>query len=535
MDKYHLFCIFDGHNGTEAGMHCTNLLYKELHKRLPPGPLPDLTAGDSKANAFCLAIRRAFAETFLQLDMTFAERRVLSGCTATVVLVTGWVAFVANVGDSSCCLDTGKSVEQLNYDHRLEDSEAEQKRVLALGGVLAKLDESGMGPAITNTTGYGPLRVWPGGLALSRAIGDFDVGPCISAMPNIRQVRLPKSGCRMLIASDGLWDAFVTYQGPLEKTRAYNCAAIPEKLIDRALQLRGLADDITIICIDMLPSEDRTIPEVFGAKRGLFCCGAPKTQDDMVLRPSDSFTVLHDEDSSMHGHPAKDAYSGMDRSLFAFGDLLRLPVTLGGQYVDMRAEAAAVAAKRHDASVKGGGYFQQLQDQPARERQATGPNGQQGHSKQFSYHDVSVHMPKNSTWFQQQHGLQPLTPQPTAAAAAAPAAAADQQPEAPASPPEPSAAASNPGTPPSNPMPVPPVSRGPVFVEGKEGRPGGSQSAPNPTLADSDSDHGERSPTEGSLRSDAGILTEVRAPSAAAPFAQIPSEKVGSTPMSGGL
>ena len=36
--------------------------------------------------------------------------------------------------------------------------------------------------------GVGPLRIWPGGLCLSRAIGDFDVGDSVLPFPHIKQV-----------------------------------------------------------------------------------------------------------------------------------------------------------------------------------------------------------------------------------------------------------------------------------------------------------------------------------------------------------
>ena len=52
------------------------------------------------------------------------------------------------------------------------------------------------------------MRLWPGGLCLSRAIGDFDVGDSVLCLPYISQVLVPMEGARLLIASDGVWDAF---------------------------------------------------------------------------------------------------------------------------------------------------------------------------------------------------------------------------------------------------------------------------------------------------------------------------------------
>ena len=50
-------------------------------------------------------------------------------------------------------------------------------------------DHTGEGPAQgEEAEGHGPLRMWPGGLCLSRAIGDFDVGENVLCAPHIQQV-----------------------------------------------------------------------------------------------------------------------------------------------------------------------------------------------------------------------------------------------------------------------------------------------------------------------------------------------------------
>jgi len=36
----------------------------------------------------------------------------------------------------------------------------------------------------------GPLRVWPGGLCLSRSIGDMDVGAYVVAVPHVKQIKV---------------------------------------------------------------------------------------------------------------------------------------------------------------------------------------------------------------------------------------------------------------------------------------------------------------------------------------------------------
>ena len=41
-----------------------------------------------------------------------------------------------------------------------------------------------------NTLQIGPLRCWPGGLCLSRSIGDMDVGEFIVPVPYVKQVKV---------------------------------------------------------------------------------------------------------------------------------------------------------------------------------------------------------------------------------------------------------------------------------------------------------------------------------------------------------
>lgn len=72
----------------------------------------------------------------------------------------------------------------MSGNHRLDDNEAEQQRILAQGGELA--------PVHYEDEGYvGALRVWPGGLAMSRTIGDVRAGDLVTAVPEVKRVRGP--------------------------------------------------------------------------------------------------------------------------------------------------------------------------------------------------------------------------------------------------------------------------------------------------------------------------------------------------------
>jgi serine/threonine protein phosphatase PrpC len=145
---------------------------------------------------------------------------------------------VACVGDSRCILDTqGGAVSTLTVDHRLEENVEERERATASGDEVGRL-------SIVGGAEIGPLRCWPGGLCLSRSIRDMDVGKFIVPIPHVKQVKLSNAGGRLVIASDGIWDALPS------EAAAKACRGLPAELaakqvIKEALQTRGLKDDTT--------------------------------------------------------------------------------------------------------------------------------------------------------------------------------------------------------------------------------------------------------------------------------------------------
>lgn len=122
-------------------------------------------------------------------------------------------------------------------DHRVATHKGERRRVEAMGNTIAPIDFSGSGvhpvehatvcaayggppyagshsyhagrlhdpiqpfhcicpagPATRVDRGVGPLRIWPGGLCLSRAIGDFDVGDSVIPFPHVMQASAGVAG-----------------------------------------------------------------------------------------------------------------------------------------------------------------------------------------------------------------------------------------------------------------------------------------------------------------------------------------------------
>ena len=76
------------------------------------------------------------------------------------------------------------------------------------GTRIAKINQRNMQPCQDGEEqhGVGPDRCWPGGLALSRSIGDFDGGKALICSPQVVQVQIPSEGVRLILCTDGVWD-----------------------------------------------------------------------------------------------------------------------------------------------------------------------------------------------------------------------------------------------------------------------------------------------------------------------------------------
>ncbi|CAL5194796.1 unnamed protein product [Lathyrus oleraceus] len=241
---FSVFAVFDGHNGISAAIYAKENLLNNVVSAIPQ---------DISRDAWLQALPRALVVGFVKTDTEFQKKGETSGTTVTFVLVDGWTVTVASVGDSRCILDTqGGVVSLLTVDHRLEENVEERERVTASGGEVGRLNVFG-GNAV------GPLRCWPGGLCLSRSIGDTDVGEYIVPIPHVKQVKLSNAGGRLIIASDGIWDTISN------DTAAMSCRGLPAELaaklvVKEALRSRGLKDDTTCLVVDIIPSDHPVLP-----------------------------------------------------------------------------------------------------------------------------------------------------------------------------------------------------------------------------------------------------------------------------------
>ncbi|KAG8389953.1 hypothetical protein BUALT_Bualt01G0033100 [Buddleja alternifolia] len=236
---YSVFALFDGHNGSAAAIYAKENLLNNVLSAIPP---------DLNSDEWILALPRAMVAGFVKTDKEFQEKAKTSGTTVTFVIIEGWVLTVASVGDSRAVLESAEGgIYYLSADHRLDCSEDERERITSCGGEVGRLNAGG-------GTEIGPLRCWPGGLCLSRSIGDMDVGEFIVSVPYVKQVKLSSNGGRLIISSDGVWDA-LSAETAFECSRGMAADAAASHIVKEAVQVKGLRDDTTCIVVDIQPPE----------------------------------------------------------------------------------------------------------------------------------------------------------------------------------------------------------------------------------------------------------------------------------------
>ncbi|KAF9687575.1 hypothetical protein SADUNF_Sadunf02G0107700 [Salix dunnii] len=242
--SYSVFGLFDGHNGSAAAIYTKENLLNNVIAAMP---------SDLNRDEWVAALPRALVAGFVKTDKDFQQRARTSGTTVTFAVIEGLVITVASVGDSRCILESAEGdLYYLSADHRLECNEEERERITASGGEVGRLNTGG-GAEI------GPLRCWPGGLCLSRSIGDVDVGEYIVPVPYVKQIKLSTGGGRLIISSDGVWDA-LSEEVALDCCRGLPVEAAAAQIVKEAVQVKGLRDDTTCIVIDIVPPEKPAAP-----------------------------------------------------------------------------------------------------------------------------------------------------------------------------------------------------------------------------------------------------------------------------------
>ena len=288
------FAVFDGHVNATASSHCERAVLNELLRC--GADAPDAPLESACASAF-ERVERSYASAgscFPSLLACIPASRGgggrggkarEGGTTASVVCVqrrrpdAGGEPRVdvvaANAGDSGSLLvhfkapivgqpsrsprltaEIRKSIDEdaatapdmpdfrrLTRDHNPDDP-FEARRLVDAGARLGRMRQGG--------EEVGPMRTYPGGLAVSRAIGDLNA-PAVICRPECTRVPVPPAGGRLVLASDGLWNALGDAEVATVAHEAESAAEAAAALMRAVMQRRGAHDDITIVVVDVPP------------------------------------------------------------------------------------------------------------------------------------------------------------------------------------------------------------------------------------------------------------------------------------------
>jgi len=189
-------------------------------------------------------------------------------------------AVVANTGDCRLLTDNGTgshTYHQVTTDHRPGDPNEHSR--------LVKCVRQGNAILGREVAVGGTLRVYPGGLAVSRSLGDLDASSAIICTPDIFHIPITGDGKthRFVLGSDGLWDVMTNDEVGKIVARVQKTTATPvtdgevqedddhanddgnnmneekvvdpseaaEKLMEECLKNGGQFDDVTLLIVDI--------------------------------------------------------------------------------------------------------------------------------------------------------------------------------------------------------------------------------------------------------------------------------------------
>ncbi|KAL6715013.1 Protein phosphatase 2C 2 [Lecanora helva] len=243
-DRLSFFGVYDGHGGDKVALFAGENIHKILAKQEA-----------FKKKDFEQALKDGFLATDRAIlnDPKYEEE--VSGCTASVGLISKTTIYVANAGDSRSVLGVKGRAKPLSYDHKPQN-EGEKARICAAGGFVD----------------FGRVN---GNLALSRAIGDFEfkksaeLSPeqqIVTAFPDVVAHNITDDDEFLVIACDGIWDC-QSSQAVVEFVRRgiaakQELSKISENMMDNCLasnsETGGVGcDNMTMIVIALLRGKSR--------------------------------------------------------------------------------------------------------------------------------------------------------------------------------------------------------------------------------------------------------------------------------------
>lgn len=238
------FGVYDGHGGDKVAQFAGENIHQIIAKQ------EAFKKGD---------IEQALKDGFLATDRAILNdpryEEEVSGCTASVGIVSAKKIYVGNAGDSRSVLGVKGRAKPLSFDHKPQN-EGEKARITAAGGFVD----------------FGRVN---GNLALSRAIGDFEfkksaeLAPeqqIVTAYPDVTVHDISDDDEFLVVACDGIWDC-QSSQAVVEFVRRgiaakQDLSKICENMMDNCLasnsETGGVGcDNMTMIVVGLLGGKSK--------------------------------------------------------------------------------------------------------------------------------------------------------------------------------------------------------------------------------------------------------------------------------------
>ena len=216
-----LFCLFDGHGGSEVSSYLQNNFHIQMKNHFPFTPNEKLFF---------------FSNLFKDIDKKLKELNFIEvGSTAVIVYITKEnnkkYLYCINIGDSRALLIKSNEWKRLSYDDRASDKN-EYERITKEGGIV--MDG----------------RVY-GQLMLSRAFGDWELKDFgVSNEPHVTRVEIKTDDLFVVIASDGVWDVVEDSDIYKMSLLASNSKDLCNNIIKAAVE-NGSFDNISCFVIQL--------------------------------------------------------------------------------------------------------------------------------------------------------------------------------------------------------------------------------------------------------------------------------------------
>eukprot|EP00794_Sanderia_malayensis_P014061 gene14062-15527_t len=257
------FTVLDGHGGIDAACYAASQLHCNLKgfEKLCQQPIE--------------ALRYAFTKTDADFVHKAKKERLKSGSTGVAVLIQNDMMNIGWVGDSQVILAQNGTAITLMDPHK-PDREDEKQRIEELGGCVVW---------------FGGWRV-NGSLAVSRAIGDYEQKPFVSADADIAQHVLTDEDDYIILACDGLWDV-VEPSTAVQRIDNYliegNDKSDAAKMLVDEAKSRGSMDNITVVVVFL-----------DGHKQSRICRIAHLTTQADIIKSKDQLRNLEYFCGSLH-------------------------------------------------------------------------------------------------------------------------------------------------------------------------------------------------------------------------------------------